>query len=396
MQLKNRLVKADFWTDTGLAKELPAMGRMMYQGLWQLAEDSGIIEADPLAYKMLLFPLDNIEIDKIEKWTKTLVELGKLIPYKVGKNEYYYIKNFHKHQSLRSPAKPELPLPGWVIYVSNKKKRQSGGYIIDYDLMPETEEINGTVTVGNVNQSVLDDYAERKATEDKPYDDSKEGERKPKEDRTESVRSSNDQATVTNKNVNEKENKNMNKNMNKNNKKHSSDSESPNDDQDNLGEEKADPKNNKPKFDANSKPYKAACYLREKILENNKRTNVPNKDPADLEDWVVELDRLNRLGPVGAKESEGKGYNWEEIAKLIQWCQQDNFWKSNILSAGKLREKVVTLENQMKSRSSPKGVDDDDEENRSKSREVDAGHLGKDEGARLEKKAKKLLKLNAQ
>jgi len=39
MQLKNRLVKADFWTDTGLAKELPAMGRMMYQGLWQLAED---------------------------------------------------------------------------------------------------------------------------------------------------------------------------------------------------------------------------------------------------------------------------------------------------------------------------------------------------------------------
>ena len=62
------------------------------------------------------------------------------------------------------------------------------------------------------------------------------------------------------------------------------------------------------------------------------------------------MDKLNRLGPIGAKKSDDKGYTWEEISMIIDWCQADMFWKSNILSAGKFREKIVQLENQMKSR----------------------------------------------
>jgi len=187
MQLKNRLVKADFWTDTGLIRKLPAMGRMMYQGLWQLAEDSGVIEADPLAYKMLLFPLDDISIEDIEEWVSVLVEEGKIIPY--GNDQYYYIKNFHRHQSLRSPAKPNLPLPKWVTYVPNKKKRQSGGYIIDYKAMPNSSEHNQIETIGNVSDTVLEEYVNGKESVEKPNQD----------------------RTVTNKNLNLKENKNLNK-----------------------------------------------------------------------------------------------------------------------------------------------------------------------------------------
>jgi hypothetical protein len=32
-------------------------------------------------------------------------------------------------------------------------------------------------------------------------------------------------------------------------------------------------------------------------------------------------------------------HSWEEIASLVDWCQADQFWRSNILSADKLREK---------------------------------------------------------
>lgn len=206
MQLRNRLVKADFWTDTELAQKLPTTGRMLYQGLWQLAEDSGVIEADPVAYKMILFPLDNIQIEQIKEWTDTLVELGKLIPFSKGKNKYYYIKNFHKHQSLRSPGKPELPLPEWIEYVPNNKKRQSGGYIINYDLMPGNEEQDGIMTVGNVSQTVLSEYEDRKETKEKARGDGKDSEEKPKGNRTDSVRKPYGQVTVTNK----KENKNKN------------------------------------------------------------------------------------------------------------------------------------------------------------------------------------------
>jgi hypothetical protein len=104
------------------------------------------------------------------------------------------------------------------------------------------------------------------------------------------------------------------------------------------------PPNQRPKFDKNSPPYKAAAYLRKLILENNKREPVPNNNPKDLENWSVELDRLNRLGPVGAKN---KGYNWKEIGKIMDWCQDDSFWKKNIKSASKFRKQITKLEDNM-------------------------------------------------
>lgn len=37
------------------------------------------------------------------------------------------------------------------------------------------------------------------------------------------------------------------------------------------------------------------------------------------------------------------GYTPEEITRVIDWCQADDFWKSNILSMTKLREKFTAL-----------------------------------------------------
>jgi hypothetical protein len=105
-----------------------------------------------------------------------------------------------------------------------------------------------------------------------------------------------------------------------------------------------------PKFTEGDRPYEASCYLREKILSNNKRANVPDTNPADIESWSIEMDRLNRLGPPGGSD----GYTWGEIRNIIDWCQDNSFWKSNILSAPKLREKIVTLENQMQNKRAKK------------------------------------------
>jgi len=111
----------------------------------------------------------------------------------------------------------------------------------------------------------------------------------------------------------------------------------------------SEPEEPEPKFDEESIPYKAALHLRNLIANNFPRQPVPDKTPKDLEDWAIELDRLNRLGPVGAKEHEGKGYTWQEIRDIMDWCQDDSFWKSNILSASKFREQIVKLEGKMKS-----------------------------------------------
>ena len=103
--------------------------------------------------------------------------------------------------------------------------------------------------------------------------------------------------------------------------------------------------NQNPKFDKDSMQYKAAAYLRKLILDNNKREPVPDKNTKDLEDWAVELDRLNRLGPPGAKN---KGYDWKEIGQIMEWCQDDSFWRKNIKSASKFRKQITKLEDNMK------------------------------------------------
>jgi hypothetical protein len=105
------------------------------------------------------------------------------------------------------------------------------------------------------------------------------------------------------------------------------------------------PPDEQPKFDNDSRPYKAAAYLRKLILENNNREPVPDENPKDLEDWAVELDRLNRLGPPGAKN---KGYDWKEIGQIMEWCQDDSFWRKNIKSASKFRKQITKLEDSMK------------------------------------------------
>ncbi|QTL99879.1 hypothetical protein GM661_00395 [Iocasia frigidifontis] len=126
---------------------------------------------------MILFPLDNIDIDEIENWTNILKELGKLIPYSFQKKDYYYIKNFHKHQSLRSPGKPELPLPKWIEYIPNPKPYQSGGYIINYEIMPG--EYEGIQTVGNVDEALYKGNGDHKEALEEPQENHKDTVRKP-------------------------------------------------------------------------------------------------------------------------------------------------------------------------------------------------------------------------
>lgn len=56
---------------------------------------------------------------------------------------------------------------------------------------------------------------------------------------------------------------------------------------------------------------------------------------------------------------ETDGYSAAEVEAVVRWCQADDFWKSNILSAGKLREQFTRLRMQAEkggglSRASPK------------------------------------------
>lgn len=93
----------------------------------------------------------------------------------------------------------------------------------------------------------------------------------------------------------------------------------------------------KPKFDDCSIELSFACLLRDLINERspNGKLLVPAK--TDLQTWARHIDLLMRID--GRSESD--------IESVIRWCQSDAFWKSNIMSTKKLREKFGTLFDRM-------------------------------------------------
>jgi hypothetical protein len=103
-------------------------------------------------------------------------------------------------------------------------------------------------------------------------------------------------------------------------------------------------KNNKNKiivFSFDSVGYELSKFLLEEIRKNDENflRNGPIAEEALLQRWALHIDRLVRLDHRPP----------EEIREVIVFAQKNFFWRSNILSGQKLREKYTTLLLQMKS-----------------------------------------------
>lgn len=110
-----RTVKPDFFLDEELA-DLPFAARILYIGLWCLADREGRLEDRPKKIKAQLFPWDNIQIEDL------LCKLHPkhIIRYEVEGQRYIWIITFKKHQRPHTKEAPsqipeykgDLILPG--------------------------------------------------------------------------------------------------------------------------------------------------------------------------------------------------------------------------------------------------------------------------------------------
>jgi hypothetical protein len=73
---------------------------------------------------------------------------------------------------------------------------------------------------------------------------------------------------------------------------------------------------------------KDACNLLADLIQQN-----GSKRPVVTDKWIVEMDKLNRID----------GRSWEQINAAIDWCQNDAFWRGNVLSPAKLRKQYDQL-----------------------------------------------------
>jgi len=131
MKLHNRQIRTTFWTDTDMIRNFTLEERLFYIGLWQLADDSGCVENDPFAFKLFLFPLnEEVTIGTLVSWTQKLIEKQKLISYHTQGKDGLYLANFHKHQTIKNPQPPEVPLPPWISWKPYKSNPRTGRYEI--------------------------------------------------------------------------------------------------------------------------------------------------------------------------------------------------------------------------------------------------------------------------
>lgn len=111
-----RSIKYEFFVNEELASVSP-MARLLFIGLWTIADKAGRLEDRPLRIKAQLFPYEPADIDSLLNELQTC---GVLSRYVVENKGYIYIINFEKHQKPH-PKEAESVYPSMK---SPEKKRQ--------------------------------------------------------------------------------------------------------------------------------------------------------------------------------------------------------------------------------------------------------------------------------
>ena len=103
-----RSIKPGFFTNEALGS-LPVLTRLLYIGLWTLADRSGRLEYRPKRIKAQIFPFDSVNV---EKCLGDLAHSGLILIYEVDSDKYIAIPTWDKHQHPhhKEPAS-KLPAP---------------------------------------------------------------------------------------------------------------------------------------------------------------------------------------------------------------------------------------------------------------------------------------------
>jgi len=105
---RTRNLKPTFFSNDVLA-ECEPMARLLFAGLWTLADREGRLQYRPRRIKGLLFPFDNVEIEPL---MEQLSDRGFIVVYRVEGADFLAIPTFGEHQRCHPDERCEgLPAP---------------------------------------------------------------------------------------------------------------------------------------------------------------------------------------------------------------------------------------------------------------------------------------------
>lgn len=104
-----RTIKPSFWKDQKLGR-MKRDVRLMFIGLWNLADDEGVVCAESCIIKSELFPFDeDLRVKTINEWIAQLIKALMIIPFTFNDESYYVIRTFKAHQSINRPLESKIP-----------------------------------------------------------------------------------------------------------------------------------------------------------------------------------------------------------------------------------------------------------------------------------------------
>lgn len=97
-----RSIKPEFWTSEQVMESSP-LARLLFLGIWNFCDDSGVHPLKPVSLKALIFPGDDIDSTSIRRLLDELYENGLIVLYAVGEKEYLQVTGWH-HQRIDKPT----------------------------------------------------------------------------------------------------------------------------------------------------------------------------------------------------------------------------------------------------------------------------------------------------
>lgn len=107
---RQRFIHPCIWTSDNFL-ELSSRQRLLFIGMFSLADDDGRIKANPRTLKAAIFPADEITLDEIETDLFMLLKTKSIILYEVDGLRYAYFPNWGKFQKPKYPQPSKLPSP---------------------------------------------------------------------------------------------------------------------------------------------------------------------------------------------------------------------------------------------------------------------------------------------
>src|SRR3990167_2736659 len=124
LNMRIRTVKPMFFKDEDLADH-PPLTRILFQGLWCLADKEGRLEDRPRYIKVEVLPYDQCDIPKM---LQKLHDSGFIQRYKINGNGYIQIHKFTEHQRITGKeAESESKIPPIPDGETIEKQRGNNG-----------------------------------------------------------------------------------------------------------------------------------------------------------------------------------------------------------------------------------------------------------------------------